>query len=1022
MQHGSVCSNVIGNKMNPKPAMMAAAPQYDDLMWTRNGSPHGSVSVFTTVYSAMPPNYSGNGPQLSYSTSALPGAQTANQAYNAGMSNDLVNQVTAAKGPGNAAVTPCYAGDVGPPNTNANPYGTTDYTRPGNYHTGDPSNSEYASANGNPTAALNAAHVAAAAVATATATATAVAIDQTQFQPYPPQQQVPVYGSQQYSAAAAGQPSSFNLQGRMVQPNMVSRPQMPPAAAYMSNVRQQATVAVGQGQTASMARYASVAQSQFVGNRQQVAQMVATQSSQYAGPMSPVVGMTPNGGPMLHQQQPIDPAATGLAPYPGSAVQSAPMMNGPYQKYPTSQMARNAPVYFAGGGQVTMAGKGMCNNYMNATFNAQQPVSPGYQMPQSRQVHVPNQVSSSNPPYMAGPYQGSPGAAPGGSYVDVKPVIQPNDDVEPRMSFPVKDGMILQPFRLEHNIPVSQITFFVMPEQFNLLCSDPDLDIQLKCFHADDRFMCNNWPHNASIQIVVNGTPVIVRQIDRPLYIKNLCQPNKNTLQVAVQQCCCSHLFMLSLISRPHVERVLSNLVRRKLLPVELAIEKIKRSFMPAEVAASQISDVEHLSTTISLKCPFTMTKMSLPARCNDCRHIQCFDLKTFLVVNKDRLHWQCPICARPTTVENLEIDQYVWGILTNLAKCPDVSDVLIDSSASWKAHCAMALKQEIPYVPCGTSKRFKSEAGIDPTVCTWSQGTTGHLRNAAGMQVPIERVSNVTGLPASDSVKISPPTAKKHHYTNQVDQSTVVMTVGSTTQSGTSGHSVGGAVAQSPYQAVSADCAPQQLLKYNPPTPVTPLPNPPSVGGGGSGPRSVGNPPSVEGAYAVQCSTQSNLQLNVDGSAAGSAPYTPASVGSAGSQQGSHSINVASNEMCNSEFNDLSFDAADLLPSDGASENIGNLFTDSTMPDPGEFIQYFENSNFGDFGLSMDHKAAMDGQYGDVKVATYSKGDGHNDSGAKLNHCDSSPSRKDSADSSKAAIAAISSNEMDDIMSLLQN
>ncbi|KHJ45153.1 MIZ/SP-RING zinc finger [Trichuris suis] len=981
-------------------------------MWTRNGSPHGAVSVFTTVYSNMPPNYSGNGPQLSYSTTALQGAQTATQPYNTGISNDLVNQVTTADRPNSTAVAPCYPGEVGPPNTNAAAaYGATDYSRPGNYHSADPSSSEYASANGNPSGALNAAHVAAAAVATATATATAVAIDQTQFQPYPPQQQqVPVYGSQQYSAAAAGQPPSFNLQGRMVQPNMVSRPQMP--AAYMSNVRQQqATLAaVGQGQSATMSRYAAVAQSQFVGGRQQVAQIVASQqSSQYAGPMSPVVGMTPNGTPMVHQQQPIDPSANPLAPYPGSTVPSAPMMNGPYQKYQTSQMARNAPVYYAGGGgsggQVAMAGKGLCNNYMNATYSTQQTVSAGYQMPQSRQAHVPNQVSSSNPPYMAAPYQGSGGG--GSVYADVKPMVQPNDDIEPRMSFPVKDGMILQPFRLEHNIPVSQITFFIMAEQFNLLCSDPDLDIQLKCFHADDRFMCNNWPHNASIQIVVNGTPVIVRQIDRPLYIKNLCQPNKNTLQVAVQQCCCSHLFMLSLISRPHVERVLSNLVRRKLLPVEMAIEKIKRSFMSNEVGAGQLSDVEHLSTTISLKCPFTMTKMSLPARCNDCRHIQCFDLKTFLMVNKDRLHWQCPICARPTTVENLEIDQYVWGILTNLAKYPDVSDVLIDSSASWKVHNAA----------CGTTKRFKSESGVEPTTVTgtWNQGTATHLRNAAGMQVPIERVSNVTGPPMVDSVKISPPPTKKHHYVNQVDQ-----------PSGIQCHP-GAPIAQSPYQAVSTDCTPQQLLKYNPPTPVTPLPNPPSVGGGGGGggggPRSVGNPPSVEGAYAIQCSTQSNLQLNVDGSAAGSAPYTPASVGSAGSQQGSHSINVASNEMCNSEFNDLSFDASDLLPSDGsASDNIGNLFTDSTMPDPGEFIQYFENSNFGDFGLSADSKTVVDSQFGEAKAA-YAKSDsGQNDSNVKVNHCDGSPNRKDNADASKVTLTSISSNEMDDIMSLLQN
>ncbi|OUC40079.1 MIZ/SP-RING zinc finger, partial [Trichinella nativa] len=164
-----------------------------------------------------------------------------------------------------------------------------------------------------------------------------------------------------------------------------------------------------------------------------------------------------------------------------------------------------------------------------------------------------------------------------------------------------------------------------------------------------------------------------------------------------------------------------------------------------------QVADIERMSTTISLKCPITMGKITLPARCQDCRHIQCFDLKAFLILNKDRLHWQCPLCGRPAILDNLEIDQYVWGILTNLVKFPEVGEVLIDSNASWKAHASIGREQQ-QSLGCNPPKRAKtSEANCstDPSVCSWNMtsvrnyASTSNNNNpvaVTGLQVPIER------------------------------------------------------------------------------------------------------------------------------------------------------------------------------------------------------------------------------------------------------------------------------------------
>lgn len=49
---------------------------------------------------------------------------------------------------------------------------------------------------------------------------------------------------------------------------------------------------------------------------------------------------------------------------------------------------------------------------------------------------------------------------------------------------------------------------------------------------------------------------------------------------------------------------------------------------------------------------------------------------------------------SKPALLEGLEVDQYIWGILTNLSNS-DVEEVTIDATASWKPVPVKALKEE---------------------------------------------------------------------------------------------------------------------------------------------------------------------------------------------------------------------------------------------------------------------------------------------------------------------------------------
>lgn len=111
-----------------------------------------------------------------------------------------------------------------------------------------------------------------------------------------------------------------------------------------------------------------------------------------------------------------------------------------------------------------------------------------------------------------------------------------------RLTFPVRDGIILPPFRLEHNLAVSNHVFQLKATVYQTLMWRSDLELQLKCFHHEDRQMNTNWP--ASVQVSVNATPLIIdrgenKTSHKPLYLKEVCQPGRNTIQITVSACCC---------------------------------------------------------------------------------------------------------------------------------------------------------------------------------------------------------------------------------------------------------------------------------------------------------------------------------------------------------------------------------------------------------------------------------------------------------------------------------------------------
>ncbi|XP_054030988.1 zinc finger MIZ domain-containing protein 2 isoform X2 [Dryobates pubescens] len=677
------------NPMNPMKPSLPPTPHgdgsfaYEAVPWQQSSNqPAGSLSVVTTVWGVSNTSQSqvfgssmgpGGG---SSSTPLLPGMA----GTGSGMSSPpfLPQQPFTEGAPGKGYVQPGIYGRSaypGGPGFAASYAGSP--TGPGGM--GLPSHTGRPPADFTQAAAAAAVAAAAAATATATATATVAALQEKQSQEL-----------SQYSAMGAGQPFSSQFLPHAG----------PRGPAGMSPAGMAGIMAPSGISPVSMSPARAPSAGPLYGGQRM---------PQHAYPGPPASQQLPRQGLKRAYSSEGYPAQQYLqgGQYAAAGAQyapSAPQPSTPSPSYAGHRLQQgvgqylsassSAGPYYKPAEQFNGQGGGF-GSYSQAAVNGPGRSLPGY--PSSPLAGNPT------PPMTPGsgvPQYTSPGQDVKSPFLpDMKPSVTslhpspsgPAPGEELRLTFPVRDGVVLEPFRLQHNLAVSNHVFQLRDSVYKTLMMRPDLELQFKCYHHEDRQMNTNWP--ASVQVSVNATPLSIERGDnktshKPLYLKHVCQPGRNTIQITVTACCCSHLFVLQLVHRPSVRSVLQGLIKKRLLPAEHCITKIKRNFssgtIPGTPGPNGEDGVEQTAIKVSLKCPITFRRIQLPARGHDCRHIQCFDLDSYLQLNCERGTWRCPVCNKTALLEGLEVDQYMLGILIYIQNS-EHEEITIDPTCSWK-------------------------------------------------------------------------------------------------------------------------------------------------------------------------------------------------------------------------------------------------------------------------------------------------------------------------------------------------
>ena len=115
----------------------------------------------------------------------------------------------------------------------------------------------------------------------------------------------------------------------------------------------------------------------------------------------------------------------------------------------------------------------------------------------------------------------------------------------------------------------------------------------------------------------------------------------------------CVSVFVVKKLS---TQTLMDRLIKTCKKPLECTRQLVK------EKLAITDNDLEIETSTLkaSLLCPLMKCRIKIPGRSSLCKHVQCFDLTSYLSMNEKKPTWNCPVCDRHAPFEELIIDRYI--------------------------------------------------------------------------------------------------------------------------------------------------------------------------------------------------------------------------------------------------------------------------------------------------------------------------------------------------------------------------
>mmetsp|Transcript_17406 Transcript_17406/g.40674 ORF Transcript_17406/g.40674 Transcript_17406/m.40674 type:complete len:793 (+) Transcript_17406:90-2468(+) len=234
-----------------------------------------------------------------------------------------------------------------------------------------------------------------------------------------------------------------------------------------------------------------------------------------------------------------------------------------------------------------------------------------------------------------------------------------------------------------------------------------DHSVWMRMVKVDSDNCIQVWPNSLTLEANGNEVMVIkppdeghVRR-DVPKNISGGLKPGTNSITIRMQD---EWVYGYALALVRTVPRTVQQMAAEiPVCPEDEARERFSkllndRTDLGDAVDEDEISCV--LSNKLKLRCPLSFERVDVPARGENCRHLQCFGLIAYLESNlKMRSlnnRWTCPVCGMILKPRELRIDGLVQRILDETDS--NVEEVLILDDGSYRA--VSGESEEMPKQP----------------------------------------------------------------------------------------------------------------------------------------------------------------------------------------------------------------------------------------------------------------------------------------------------------------------------------
>ncbi|OMJ95635.1 hypothetical protein SteCoe_879 [Stentor coeruleus] len=211
--------------------------------------------------------------------------------------------------------------------------------------------------------------------------------------------------------------------------------------------------------------------------------------------------------------------------------------------------------------------------------------------------------------------------------------------------------------------------------------------IQIRCMKLDGQSLMMTWPLKGfliingkiSMRLETSSNPNSKKRKDEPLNITTILTLGRNTVSLIKCADPSSYAVSIYLVYMKSEEQLIEEIVKTSRISIDKSKDFIKK------ILKSDDEELISDSIRLSLKCPYSLTLLDIPARGQNCEHIQCFNLVSYVQMQRSSRvnRWRCPLCKG--FVYDMIIDSYLEQIMKEAEDVEGAENFEIFYDSSYK-------------------------------------------------------------------------------------------------------------------------------------------------------------------------------------------------------------------------------------------------------------------------------------------------------------------------------------------------